>query len=162
MPHVAITQIYQPIHLHTMLLLTMTCHQQLVTPPWLVSTSLVLQLDESLAQFPSRRQHLYGELSWGTNNTNSTTMLTVCYKQFSIVVPGAIHHHPETRPSAWWHVAGRLKATKKWGRISVQSYTVVQCHVLNRKVNGKLTKEFYQQIYSFWDGVDDWIELAPL
>lgn len=95
-----------------MLLLTVTCHQHLVTPPWLVSTSLVLQLDESLAQFTSRRQHLYGELSWGTNNTNSMSILTVYYKQFSRVVPGTIHQHPEMRPSTWWHVAGRLKEQK--------------------------------------------------
>lgn len=147
MPHVAITQIYQPIYLHITLLLTVTCHQQLVTPPWLVSTSLVLRLDESLAQFTSRRQHLYGELSWGTNNTNSGTILTVCYQQSSIVVPGPIHHHPEIRSSTWWHVAGRLQATKKWVRTSVQSYAAVQCYGQNRKVGGRLTKELYQQIY---------------
>lgn len=128
MPHVTITQIHQPIYLHITLLLTITCHQQLVMPPWLVSTSLVLWFDESLAQLTSRRQHLYGELSWSTNNPNSTTILTVYYKQFSIVVPGTIHHHPEMRPSMWCYVAGRFKATKKWVRTSMQSYTVVQCH----------------------------------
>lgn len=124
-----------------MLLLKRTCHQQILTPPWLVSTSLGLWLDENLAQFTSRRQHLYGELSWDTNNTSSTTILTVYYKQFSIVVPGTIHHHPEMRPSTWRHAAGRLKATKKRVRISVQSYTAVQCHGQNTEVYGKLTKE---------------------
>lgn len=147
MPHVAITPIYQPIYLHIMLLLKMTYHQQLLTPLWLVTRLLVLRLDESLAQFTSRRQHLYGERSWGMNNTNSATILTVYYKQFSRVVPVTIHHHPEMRPSTWWHVAGRLKAEKKWVRISVQSYTVVQGHGQNREVYRKLIKEVYQQIY---------------
>lgn len=99
----------------------MTCHQHLVTPPWLVSTSLVLRLDESLAQFTSRRQHLYGELSWGTNNTNSTTILTVYCKQFIVVVPRTIHHHPEMRPSMWQYMAAKFKAAKKWVRTLVRA-----------------------------------------
>lgn len=163
MPHMAITQIYQPIYLHITLLLTMTCHQQLVMPPWLVSTSLVLWLDESLAQFTSRRQHLYGELSWSTNNPNSTTILTVYYKQFSIVVPGTIHHHPEMRPSMWCYVAGRFKATKKSGwqlpwRATLWFSAMTEQKGLWQVDKGALPADSR----SLWDGVDDWIKLVPL
>jgi len=48
MSPVAITQIYQTVYLHILLQITMTCHQQLVTLLWLVSTSPVLRLDKSL------------------------------------------------------------------------------------------------------------------